>query len=159
MSWNDSIYKCKIQGTHLNWISGFHSSNSPWEQTEFFSKLISIQLTSIWSILLEWSIVDFKIVISKGVYHSSNWQACTGRLQLFPRKLVIGWFYLCWQVNPLKFPICIRPKIWYQLRVCSASSVLTYWGRDKTAAIFQTTFSNAFSWMKMYRFPLRFQWS
>ena len=28
--------------------------------------------------------------------------------------------------------------------------VLTHWGRDKIAAIFQTTFSNAFSWMKMY---------
>ena len=27
------------------------------------------------------------------------------------------------------------------------------------AAIFQTTFSNAFSWMKMYRFRLRFHWS
>ena len=27
------------------------------------------------------------------------------------------------------------------------------------AAIFQTTFSNAFSWMKMYQFRLRFHWS
>ena len=29
---------------------------------------------------------------------------------------------------------------------------LTHWGRDKMAAIFQTTFSNAFSWMKMHKF-------
>ena len=29
------------------------------------------------------------------------------------------------------------------------SSLLTHWGRDKMAAISQTTFSNAFSWMKM----------
>ena len=28
---------------------------------------------------------------------------------------------------------------------------LTHWGRDKTAAFFRT-FSNAFSWMKMYEF-------
>ena len=27
------------------------------------------------------------------------------------------------------------------------------------ADIFQTTFSNAFSWMKMYKFGLRFQWN
>ena len=27
------------------------------------------------------------------------------------------------------------------------------------AAVFQTTFSNAFSWMKMYEFRLRFHWS
>ena len=36
---------------------------------------------------------------------------------------------------------------------------LTHWGRDKMAAIFQTTFSNAFSWMKMYEFRLKFHWS
>ena len=32
----------------------------------------------------------------------------------------------------------------------------THWGRDKMADIFQTIFSNAFSWMKMYEFWLRF---
>ena len=37
--------------------------------------------------------------------------------------------------------------------------ILTHWGRDKMAAIFQTTLSNAFSWMKMYKFRLRFHWS
>ena len=37
--------------------------------------------------------------------------------------------------------------------------LLTHWGRDKMATIFQTTFSNAFSWMKMYKFRLRFHWS
>ena len=37
--------------------------------------------------------------------------------------------------------------------------VLTHWGRDKMAAIFQTTFSNGFSWMKMYGFRLTSHWS
>ena len=36
---------------------------------------------------------------------------------------------------------------------------LTHWGQDKMAAISQTTFSNAFSWMKICRFRLRFHWS
>ena len=36
---------------------------------------------------------------------------------------------------------------------------LTHWGRDKMAAISQTTFSSAFSWMKIYEFRLRFRWS
>ena len=35
---------------------------------------------------------------------------------------------------------------------------LTHWGQDKMANIFQTTFSNAFSWMKMYNFSFRFHW-
>ena len=34
--------------------------------------------------------------------------------------------------------------------------LLTHWGRDKMVVIFQTTFSNAFSWMKMNEFRLRF---
>ena len=40
-----------------------------------------------------------------------------------------------------------------------ALGVVTHWGRYKMTAIYQTTFSNAFSWMKMYKFRLRFQWS
>ena len=38
-------------------------------------------------------------------------------------------------------------------------AVLTHWGRDKMAAVSQTTLSNAFSWMKMSEFRLRFHWS
>ena len=36
---------------------------------------------------------------------------------------------------------------------------LTHWGRDKMAAISQTTLSNAFSWMIMLEFRLKFHWS
>ena len=38
-------------------------------------------------------------------------------------------------------------------------TVLTHWGLDEIDAILQTTFSNAFSWMKMYEFRLRFHWN
>ena len=43
--------------------------------------------------------------------------------------------------------------------MCGFISQLTYWGRNKMAAISQTMFSNAFSWMKMCEFRLRFHWS
>ena len=36
---------------------------------------------------------------------------------------------------------------------------LTLWVLDKMAAISQTTISNTFSWMKMFRFQLTFHWS
>ena len=36
---------------------------------------------------------------------------------------------------------------------------LTHWGRDKMAAVSRTTLSNAFSWMKLYEFRLRFHWN
>ena len=51
-----------------------------------------------------------------------------------------------------KFSVCrsnLRNSPWY----------LTHWSRDKIATISQTTSSNAFSWMKMYEFLLRFHWS
>ena len=38
-------------------------------------------------------------------------------------------------------------------------SKLTHWGRDKMAAISQTTLSIAFSWLKMLEFRLNFHWS
>ena len=40
-------------------------------------------------------------------------------------------------------------SIWSQLE-------LTHWGLDKMAPILQTTFSNAFSWMKIYELWLKF---
>ena len=36
---------------------------------------------------------------------------------------------------------------------------LTHWGRDKMITISQTTFSDAFSWQKMYEFRLKFHWN
>ena len=37
--------------------------------------------------------------------------------------------------------------------------LLTHWGWDKMAAISQTTFSTAFSWMKIYELRLSFHWN
>ena len=59
--------------------------------------------------------------------------------KIYPMKYAHGFLMLC-------FAVVILPS-------------LTHWGRDKMAAIFQTTFSNAFSWMKMFEFRLRFHWS
>ena len=62
---------------------------------------------------------------------------------------------------------CDKPgyfQITYKIggRVCICVVLvpsLTDWGRDKMVAIFQTTFSNASYWMKLYKFRLRFHWS
>ena len=52
----------------------------------------------------------------------------------------------------LKNAVTENKKWW-----CSVIS-LTHLGRDKMAAISQTTFSSAFSWMKMFKFRLEFHW-
>ena len=49
-----------------------------------------------------------------------------------------------------------RTKWWFKTKSCQhigqARIRLTHWGWDKMAAIFHMTFSNGFSWMKMYVF-------
>ena len=53
----------------------------------------------------------------------------------------------------------VRPR---DCAYCSHKSdwpVLTHWGRDKMAAVSQTTLSIAFSWKKMSELRLRFHWS
>ena len=64
--------------------------------------------------------------------------------------------YSSWQIletkgnkRVIQNGVDLRPHQW----------LLTNWGRDKIDAISQTTFSNAFSWMKMYEFHLWFHWS
>ena len=62
----------------------------------------------------------------------------------------------------------------YMLDVCTVSRMvffflieywesthrgLSHWSRDKMDAISQTTFSNANSWMKSFKFRLKFHWS
>ena len=66
-----------------------------------------------------------------------------------PRK------YKCWVIIwevPWNRNLCLynySTPYWSRL-------TLTHWGRNKMAAISQTTFSNTFSWMKMYEFWLKF---
>ena len=42
---------------------------------------------------------------------------------------------------------------------CGISVSLTHWGQDKMAAILLPKYSNAFWWMEMYEFRLKFHWS
>ena len=54
----------------------------------------------------------------------------------------------------------IRLKHWVsRSRGTRMITILTHWGRDKMAAVSQTTLPNAFSWTKMLEIRLRFHWS
>ena len=73
---------------------------------------------------------------------------------------------LNWHQTDANIDFCHTDSQLSDLRVCVHNIMqadwthwLTHWGRDKMAAIFQMTFSNAFSWMKMYEFRSRFHWS
>ena len=61
---------------------------------------------------------------------------------------VVQWIKLCCALY--FYPMCEVDFSW-RFVTC-----LTHWGRDKMAAVSPTTLSNAFSWMKMLEFRLRF---
>ena len=75
-----------------------------------------------------------------------------------------SWYFLisCWFWTLLT--LLPKPRLLSGINgdYCSdvtANAGLTHWGWDKMAAVLQTTFSNAFCWMKMYEFRLKFHWS
>ena len=49
--------------------------------------------------------------------------------------------------------------LWVTFMQSCKSCISTHRGRDKMDAIFQTILSNAFSWMNMLEFRLKFHWS
>ena len=80
-------------------------------------------------------------------------------------------WYFYWDVLYEPVPLAIkRDRLWLVWLLSGYSDRLV-WTLGVTritlntlrprqmAAIFQTTFSNAFSWMKIYQFRLRFHWS
>ena len=104
--------------------------------------LFRLWLLTWWHLAMTWGSVDHHLHCHVGLlgYNELNWEP-NKKLEIRiispdPRINIVPWVGI-----PLQ---CI---------------VLTHWGRDKMAATFQTTFSNAFSWMKMYEFQLRFHWS
>ena len=75
-------------------------------------------------------------------------------------------FYTCCQIEAiLKTAKFFKlTKIWgpgelFHHKCHRKYVILTHWGRDKMAAVFQTTLSNAFSWMKMLQLRLKFHWN
>ena len=79
-------------------------------------------------------------------------------------NVITNWLGAYTQNNPCKMPLISK---WYgnlepyllAVSHCMHLSMryqLTHQGWDKMAAIYQTTFSNAFSWMKRYKFLLKF---
>ena len=62
-----------------------------------------------------------------------------------------------WVVPPHK--VMWKRLPYYDFSMLFPLAVLTHWGRGKMATITQATLSNAFSWMKMLRYRLKFHWS
>ena len=74
-------------------------------------------------------------------------------IQSRPQWVKVWWYY-DWRISA-NFRATTRTSTW----TFDNDSLLTHWGRNKMAAFSQTTLSNAFSWMKITEFLLKFHWS
>ena len=82
--------------------------------------------------------------LSTGDHYHDNQSGALLYSQIIESNLMIG--------HPVP-----RPE--YMTECQESSPIKTHRGRDKVAAISQTTLSIAFSWMKMLQFRLNFYWS
>ena len=63
-----------------------------------------------------------------------------------------------WNLDAGDCPVGYAADTSKMRRSCYPEVFLTHWDRDKVAAISQTTFSYAFSWIRMFEFRLIFHW-
>ena len=131
-----SVLECKLCRHLCNTYTCHWFYDSQFHQIWCMSGNKSICENSLFSNIFDmtsthWPIVgsNFNGVIFKPIIQNSNMHILSQH-----------WFSQCW------------------LRSVS-SQQLTHSGRDKMDAIFQTTFSNIYSWMKIYEYQLKFHWS
>ena len=77
--------------------------------------------------------------------------------------LLMHWSYfffpLIHRYGCLCFSRCHGNSMLYKVCYVAKFVLPTHWGQVKMTALFQTTFWNGFSWMKMYEFWLEFHWN
>ena len=108
-----------------------------------------------------WILQEDYCCMTHGEFELLKWQCtkcltpATGNICICGIKKVFDFNPGCWKQNTGTWS-CSS----FLMDVVSNEFVSsTHWGRDKMAAVSQTTLSNVFSWMRMLEFWLRFHWS
>ena len=124
------------------WYCKRHSNNFQFKDTIW--KIYEVAIASIW---VNWPC------------YNGNWYNLVPNFSSLPQQLIAAdWNW-----------IASRPSSSTKACFCTMRHVarqpflglfnITHWGRDEMAAIFQTTFSNTFSWMEMCKLRLLFHCS
>ena len=112
------------------------------------------------SIEIWFELSDHKLFLKYTPKQSATWTSEAFRRSLSmlgPQSLCIG--EIIYGKYRVPSPINKSTLTIYKRPLVTVWQSLTHWGRDKMADILQTTFSNAFSCLKMYEFGLRFHWN
>ena len=131
-AWNDYASKRNI---YLKWnekknSNGYEGQNQNGQSIYWIPirYIVHVVFWSCFCVLLSWSF---------DIYECRNYLQVTFRCTLL-------------------MTYCEKYELSSNSSIHQVSSSLIHWGRDMMATSFQTTFSNAFSWMKIYKLWLRF---
>ena len=79
-----------------------------------------------------------------------------GTTLMIRRRVRVSFDAIVFKRCPRKFQVrLLVSRTWFRYVEIAPCNTLTQWGRDKMAAVSQTTLSNAFSWMKILEFRLK----
>ena len=105
-------------------------------------------------------VVNIDLNVTPGLQNLPRQGGATAVTWAFPLNLQGGWCNFCVKLSAEKTITTTTLNLWVLWHAeLFLRHELTHWGWDKMAAIFQTAFSNVFSWMKMYEFQLKFPWT
>ena len=119
----------------------------------------------------EWLVIIFtsKVSSADNLFQIPNREALHPKYDsldtICKRKILHVWTSLLTSILKSKYPsACVKNPTFGDSLVTAFTKrnihvPLTHWGRDEMDNISQTTFSNAFSWIKMFEFRLKFYWS
>ena len=95
---------------------------------------------------LIWNIVDSTYMIVEKTF---------GFFFIYFMNIILGH----WFDDDSKLPEALHTVATWPVTGTSIANYLTHWGRNKMVAVLQTIFWNAFFWLKMYEFWLKFHWN
>ena len=133
-----------VDQRNKSWYSDRHLTNGVQWKTETLKSLLYI-------IFLYHSLSFLNLAVSIYFWVSQNISDfCICLFLCVPSSLIFsmyGWYRTHLLVT------CLRS---FEMHCDNFMWSLTHWGRDKMDAISQTTFSSAFSWMKIFEIRLKF---
>ena len=137
-----SIYRCTFNISHATFTNKY--------------------LVAVFQLITTTSIQMHKVeslVLAVQVHLAWDWRAPQWKLFLLQKSELFLWDIRLSLKNYCCCPLTVSNSNVNFMFFTWSFVNLTHWGWDKMATIFLTTFSNAFSWMKMYHFWPKLHWS
>ena len=134
--WQTTISIFFFQRTCVQFDANFNGMHPVKDKLKLVQILAWAWLSNVENKTIQWHYISIMVPEKVSQHWVSFW------------KILTHWCWMIW-ITDANDPVM---QSWCHITP-------TYWGQDKMSAIFQASFSNAISSMKMHEFQLRFHWS